>query len=300
MSWLFFALLAPAVYAVVVFIDKYILEKEIADYRGLPIYSAIIALMFGTALWVAAGFPSLEFIDASLIIVTGIFTVWGLALYYSALSHSEVSKVTILFQMTPVITLVLSYLLLGDTISLKQFIGFLLIFISTIGVSLTLNKAAKKIRLSRVFVTILLTDFLWASAFVIFKLVIEANSFITVISYESWGIALGGLMLYLFFPSVRNAFHGTNKRIGRRVVILIAINEGIFLLSRLLTYLAISKGPVALVDVVGGTQVFFAIGYGLVLTLIAPTIFQEDITKQGLVKKVSMAVLVFLGLWCIS
>ncbi len=29
MNWLFFALLAPAIYAIVVFIDKYIIEKEI-------------------------------------------------------------------------------------------------------------------------------------------------------------------------------------------------------------------------------------------------------------------------------
>lgn len=294
MNWLFFAILAPAVYAIVVFIDKYILAKEVTDYRGMPIYSSVIAAIFGVLIWIGTGFPYLSLRDSVLIIITGMLTSFGLASYFHALSKDEASKITILFQMTPVITLILSYFFLGNQISTLQFLGFLLILVSTLGISV--DKSLKQLRFSNIFFLILLTDFLWAAAFVLFKFVTETNSFTSLISYESLGMGVGGFILYNFFPAIKNAFEKTNKTVGSKIFWFIALNEAIFLLSRLLTYFAISKGPVALVDVVGGTQVVFAIVYGFLLTKLAPKIFQENINKSGLFQKILMAALVLFGL----
>lgn len=298
MNWLFFALLAPLIYAIVVDFDKYILEKQISDYRGMPIYSAIVAPIFGLLLWIITGFPVLNFRDTTLVIFTGMLTLWGLATYFKALSKDEASKITFLFQITPLITLIMSYLFLKQSINSTQLLGFLLILIATIGVSLNRNQVGFK--LSSTFFLILLTDFLWASAFVLFKFVVDGSSFSKVVSYESFGIGLGGLVLYKLFPSIRRVFTKTNKKIHKKVLGFVFVNEGLFVLSRLCTYLAISLGPVALVDVVGGTQVFFAILYGWILTLIAPKIFQEEISGEGLFKKISMGVLVLVGLWLVQ
>lgn len=298
MDWLFFAVLSQAVYTVVVYIDKYILEKEVDDYRGIPIYSAIVATVIGSIIWFTIGSPTLNLKDALLIILTGVLTIWGLAAYFRALSSNEASNVMILFQMTSVITLVLSFFLLGERISSVQFLGFLLILFSSIAISL--KKKLKKIKLSNIFFLVLLTDFFWASAYVIFKFVVDDTAFIKVISYESWGIGLGGLILYIVFPSIRKSFIKTNKKVGKRIVSIIAINEGIFLVSRLINYLAVSLGPVALVNVAGGTQIFFAIFYGFMLTMIAPKIFKENVSREGLFKKITLAGMVLLGLWLIK
>lgn len=297
MNWLFFALLAPLIYAIVVDVDKYILEKEIPDYRGMPIYSAMAASIFGIILWVTTGFPILSLRDSLLIILTGMLTVWGLATYFKALSDDEASKVTIFFQMTPVIILVMSYFFLKEAISFNQFLGFLLILFATTFISV--GKKGIALSLSSSFFLILFTDFLWASAYVLFKFVVNANSFSRVISYESMGIALGGLVLYVFFPSIRKSFLKARKKIKKRVFGFIFLNESIFVLSRLCTYLAISLGPVALVEVVAGTQVFFAILYGAILTLLAPKIFKEDISREGLVKKLAMGGFVLIGLYLV-
>lgn len=298
MSWLFFAILAPLFYAVVVFIDKYILEKEVRNYLAIPIYTATIAAIFGVLIWVITGFPSLSLRDSLLIILTGILTIFGVATYFKALSSDQASTITILFQMTPIITLILSSLLLGEKISLMQFLGFLAILSATVGISSSSN--FKKISFSNNFLLILITDFFWASAYVLFKFVVGTNSFATVISYEGFGIGVGGFILYHFFPSIKNAFQSISKTIKARVFLFIVINEGIFLLSRLLTYWAISKGPVALVNVVGGTQVIFAILYGFILTMIAPKIFKESISFKGLSKKIIFAILVLIGLWLVQ
>src|SRR3990167_11444305 len=110
MNWLFYALLAPAIYAVVVYVDKYILEKQIRDYRGMPIYGAIAAPLFGVLLSIITGFPILDFKNTLLILFTGILTIFGAATYFKALSNDEASKITILFQLTPVMVLIMSYL----------------------------------------------------------------------------------------------------------------------------------------------------------------------------------------------
>lgn len=298
MNWLWFALLAPAIYAAVVFVDKYILIKEVKDYQAMPIYSAIIATVTGSIIWILTGFPLLSFQDTLIILLTGILTISAAAFYFRALSEGEVSKITILFQLTPLITLALAYVFLRESITINQLLGFILILIVTIGVAL--NKGQENFKPSSTFGLILISDLFWALALVLFKFVNETNSFAKIVSFEGWGIGLGGIILYYFFPSVKNAFLKTNKRIKKRVLGIVFINESFYLLGRLLTYFAISLGPVALVSVVGGTQVFFAILYGWILTIFAPKIFKEDVSKRSLSKKMVMAALVLLGLWLVQ
>ena len=107
-NWLYLALLAPAVYTVVNFIDKYVVEHKVKDYRSMPIYGSLVGLVVGTLFWIAVGFPLLSFFDAVLVISTGVLTLFGYALYFNALSKSQTSYVIGLFQLIPLITSALS------------------------------------------------------------------------------------------------------------------------------------------------------------------------------------------------
>ena len=298
MNWLFFALIATAIVSFVVFIDKYILEKEVKDYRGMPIYGAIMAVIFGTVFWLTNGFPSLTTRDMLLVLLTGVLNVFASAFYFKVVADEEASKVLILIQFSPVIVLILSALFLKETISLQQLAGFLLILIGTIGV--TVKKQDLTFSLSPTFLFMLLATLCWSSSSVLFKFVIDSNSFIKVVSYESWGMGIGGVILYLSFPSIRNAFHRINKTISKKALTVIFINEGLYVASRLLTFLALSMGSVALVTVVESTSVFFGIILGWILMLFAPKIFHEDTTKEGLMKKFLLAITVFIGIMLIS
>lgn len=294
-SWLLFAVLSAGVYAVTNFIDKYILEREVKDYRGLTVYSSIVGLLFGCVYWVADGFQLLTPQDTFLIILSGVFTVWGLAAYFRSLSSEETSTVIFFMQMTPVITLLLSALFIGERISTLQFYGFILVLFAMMGMSFSVKKL--RIRCSVAFACILLADSLWAGANVLFKFVIAETTFNQLIAYESFGIALGGFLLYLAFPSVKKAFQAIRLSTGRSVVLFILLNEAIFIAAKLLGFYAISLGPVSLVSVVGSTQVFFGIAYGLLLTLFTRKVYHENISPSGMMKKFSLALLVFAGIW---
>jgi drug/metabolite transporter (DMT)-like permease len=294
MNWLFIALLAPAIYTVVNFIDKYIVEKHVKDSRGMPIYGTIMGLVMGMIFWVGTGFPTLGFRDTVLSLLTGALTIWGAALYFKAISNENASKIIILFQMTPVIILILSSIFLHDTINAQQFIGFILILAAALAVSSEGKK--QKFKLSEAFWLILSVDFLWSITAILAKFTIEANSFQSVLAYESWGIGLGGILLYAGFPSIRKAFHKNLKTIKKRIIGVMFLNEGIFVIAKTLTFLAYSLGPTALVSVIGSSTVFYGILYGWILTLIAPKIFQEDVSKQGLIRKFALSIILLLGI----
>lgn len=294
MNWMFYALLAPAIYAIVTYVDKYILEKEINDYNALPLFTSCIAFIAGCIFFIITGAPIIPLRDTLLILTTGILSSLSLIVYARALSLEETSKVNALMQMFPIISLVLSFLILKEVITLKQFLGFIIILSSTIGFSF--KKEKKGFSLSKGFFLMLIFDILWAISGIIMKFVIRENSFSEVLSYESFGIAFGGVLIFIFYKTARKAFLKSLKNIKFSAIRAISINETTFVVAKATTFYAFSLGPVALVSVLEGTQTFFALFYGWILTLLFPSVFKEDISKKGLSKKLILFVLLFLGL----
>jgi drug/metabolite transporter (DMT)-like permease len=294
-NWLFFALLSPATYAIINFIDKYLIESRVKDYRGMPLYSAIAGFIFGTGAWLLFGLPTLNWFEGSLVLLTGIISIFALTMYFRALSQEETSIIIILFQLGPLFSLSLSYLVLGESITFNQLSGFLLILIAAIGASLKISK--NKFAISQAFWLILICNFFWALANVLFKFVSESNSFVTLLVYEGWGFGVGGIILSIIYPASKNAFIENFKTVGGSVMSFIFLNESVFVLARLVTYFALTLAPVAIVVVVGSTQVFFGVVYGILLTLFLPKIFKEDISKPLLIRKLLWAVLAVCGVF---
>lgn len=298
MSWLIYALLAPLIFTIVNFIDKLILEKHVRNPASMPPYLAIMAFLSGCVLWVVTGFPILPFRDVAIIMFSGVLTAVGALLYYRALSMEETSKIIVLIQIQPVMVLILSFLLLHETISAIQFVGFILILGAA--VALSARRGLGGIQFSKVLGLLLFVNFLWSLSVVLFKFIAAGDHFERFLSYESWGFALGGLLIFIFVPSVRNAFLASLRVIPRQALATIAVNETIFLGAKLLTLAAVALGPTALVSVLGGTQVFFGIVAGWVLTVLVPSIYREEIARRDLIRKGAIALVLFAGIACIN
>lgn len=296
-SWIAFALLSPVIYALVNFLDKYILQKEITDYTILPFYASMVSFIAGMIFFVATGFPLLPFKDGLLVIITGILTIWSLVLYFKVLSREATSIIIFLFQLIPVFVLILSIILLKETIQVKQYFGFALIFIATLIV--TLKRHSGKSSLST-FAFMCVFNLISATTVILIKFAINVTSFSSILSYESWGIGVGGIILYLTFSPYRKRFHESLCIVRKKTLGVLLINETMYVVAKSFGFLAYSLGPVALVSVIGTSQVFFGFLYGALLTMFFPTIFKEDVSRKGLMKKVAAAILLFVGIWIIS
>jgi drug/metabolite transporter (DMT)-like permease len=260
MSWLFYAILAPAMFTVIVFVDKHIVEREAPDYRSLVIFTATMSLVFGTLFWIASGFATLPLRDALLVMLVGVLNTWAGYVYFTILVGEQTSNILVLFQMVPVLILALSYVFLRERISPRQLVGFVLM---------------------------------------LFKYVVREYAFVRLISYESWGMAVGGLMLYLTVPAVRRSLARNLREMRKLGLGLLALNEGAYIAAKMIALRADSLGPIALVSVLGSTEIFFGLLLGWLLTLAAPDTFGEDIRRESLLRKAGLAVVVFAGVWLV-
>lgn len=295
MNWLILALLSPAIYTVINFTDKYLVSSVVKDYRAMPIYTTIVGFIAGFFFWIVTGFPTLGFRDGIIITFTGMLTIWAALLYFQALSEEETTTVIIFFQMLPVFSLILSYFILGELITIKQFIGFIFILSAAIGVSLKRTKK-KKVHIAKSLLLITMFNIMWAVAGVLVKFTINANSFSTILSYESWGIGIGGLILFLFYKPVKKAFLENIKTVKKRTLSILFINEFVFVIAKSLSFLAYSLGPVALVSVLGSSQVFYGILYGFILALVFPRVFKEEGDRTNLLRKIVLSIVLFIGI----
>ncbi len=298
MNWLFFALLGPAIYVIINFIDKYIISRKIKDYSAMPIFGSITGFVIGLLFWALSNYPILQPFDALILILSGVFTIWGTVFYFKALSSEEASNVVLFFQAIPLMVLVLSIIFLHESLTLAQGFGFLIILAAT---TYALKKTGgARFRLNKALILVLIADAFWAVAAVLVTLAINANSFTEILSYESWGIGVGGLILYLFFPKKRRAFHKTVQTAGLKIIFIVFVNEVIFVIAKSVTYYAYSLGPTAQVSVLGGTQVLFGVLYGWFLTKKFPKIFKEDIRRSTLIKKFILAIFTVFGILLIT
>lgn len=301
MNWLFYATLAPALYATINFIDKYLLSKILKDYNVLPIYTAIAGFITGTFLWFIFGLPLLTFNNGVIVILTGIITAWSLLMYARALSKEDASNVIIYFQFFPIFTFLFGFLLLKETLTGFKLVGFISVFIAGLVLSYRPNKNKGGSHFSKTFLFIILYDIMWALSGILMRYVSQTNSFVSIVSYESWGVGIGGMMIYYLVPTVRRAFQKNAKKINSRSLVIIFLNEGTFVLAKTMTFYAISLAPVAaLVSALENTQTFYGIVFGYFLTKINPRVFKENITRKGLLKKIFASITAFIGVLLIT
>lgn len=299
MSWIFFAIAAPALYAVSNFIDKFIIEKHVKNFVTLTIIGGFMALPFALIILALRHFPVYRLDQTILIILAGIIMELALLPYFKAISLDEVSRVVPVFQLIPVFVLLMSFLFLGEKLNLSQFIGFW--FVVTGAYLISLNKLGKGMfNLRRSFGWIILASVLWAIPAIIFKFVFVEQGFWDTIAYEFLGAAIGAFIL-LFIPSFRKSFLEEAKTVRNFVWGILVSNETLYLFARLVGFYAIAVAPaVSLASALNGFMPFFSLVYGTILSLWFPYIVKEDTRKPVLLLKFTAIALIFIGVWFIS
>jgi drug/metabolite transporter (DMT)-like permease len=297
-NWLFYALLAPVIFTVVNFIDKFLVHRHVPNPLAMSTYVAITSLLSGTIVWLLTGRPTLELDSIVLIFLTGSLLSVAAVIYFVAMSREEASRIIVLNQLIPIFVLALSFIFIREPITGEQLIGFFLILAAAIGVSVAQGEGV--IKMSPAFFLMLISTGLTAINIILIDHITRDIPVTTVLSYEAWGIGLSSFVLYLIYPPIRRAFHQNLQEIHKPVIGLILVGESLYIVSKLATFMAISLGVAALVSVLASTQVFLGILAGWALTILAPTIFKEDISRSGLAAKGVLAAVMFAGLLMVS
>lgn len=304
MAWFGFAIIATLLMTLVNFGDKFIIESQIPSPLAVLVFFSFFNLITALLLWVLTGFALLPQEQAILLLIAGTAPAFAGYFYFQAVSQAETSRVIIISQLYPIFTLVLSVLFGTDTISGTQLVGFALILIAALAVTIkrTEGDAEKDVApMWGVFWLLVMSNFIAAVSIVLTDnvvnvLVVDIRGLMQVTAYMGFGYWLGGMALLIFVPPVRHAFASQLKKLQRGGVVSLASVETIFVARQFFLLQALTLGPVAIVSVIGSLNVFFAVILGWVLTLWRPAIFKEDISRQTLTRKFIWAAVAFVGI----
>ncbi len=294
MSWIVFAIVTQVLFAVSNFIDKFLIDKKIRDPLLVTVLAGLVSFLLGLLIFLFRGFSIIETKQLVLILISGILLELYLIPYFQALTMDDASRIVPLFQFMPVFVLILSYIILGEALTGKQFLGSVFIIVGGFVLAAKKIEGGSIFKLRKSLWLMVIASLLYAVTGVLFKWVVVAQDFWLTLAYENIGMGIGAIIL-LLWPSYRSGFRRETKKLKLSTWGLLFVNETVYVLALLSMFYAILLGSVALVSVIAGVQPFFVLLFGLILSTWFPSIIQEDIQKNTVLLKVLAILLIFIG-----
>jgi len=296
MSWLFFALSGPVLWAVSTHFDKYLVERYFKhdDVAVLLVFTACVGVL--TLPFIAAFVPAIAAPpprSIALIILSGILYMGAMLFYLRALQREEASVVAPFFQASPLFSYLLGYAVLGETLSAPQLAGGGLIVLGTLIVSVRLGGGAQPFKL-RLALLMLGCGLALAVSGLIFKIFALEVEFWTTTFWMFVGEAIFGAGLMAITP-YRRQFAAVLRQNLAALLTINGSNELINLGGSLGSRYALMFAPLSIVQAIASTTTLFVFLFGIALSTFWPQLGREDLSASELAQKGIAALLVAAG-----
>lgn len=297
MTWLFIAISAYFILAVVFLVDKYLLVGPIPSPKVYAFYVGMLGIL---ALILApfVGFSVPGPLQIFLSLITGAFFIYGLFWFYKALQLFEPSRVVpAIGGILPIFTFFIIYIFSKgeETLNFWEATSFLLLILGSI---LITHEKAKKITLKSLQISAL-TALLLAFYFVFAKYVYLEQSFWTGFIWIRIGGALAAFCFFLFFKEVKEGIFRKREYFPKKIAGIFLINQAAGAGANILQNWAIALAPlafVAMVSALAGTQYVFLLIFAVLLSLKFPQILKEEISREVIFQKLFAILLIGGGL----
>ena len=287
--WILFSILAAFLWAICNIVDKFILTKWVKQPFVPVIILGIIGFIAGMAVYFAQGIVHLPNMGIFLAFIAGISYILMTVFYFKALQVEEISRVSPMFYLTPLIILIFAALFFNEIFTPIKYLGIVLLIVGTILIS---SKNIFKFHFGKAVWWMLLSVFSLAINQLLTKYLLVSTDFWTVFFYIRIGVLIGILpVIYFYLPELMRNI----RQRGFRVVGLISINETLNIIGVLLFTIAISLGTVTLTDALASVQQFFVLFVAVILSIFYPAILKEEIRKSTIALKLAAIILMFIG-----
>ncbi|MFA6386288.1 MAG: EamA family transporter [Candidatus Paceibacterota bacterium] len=298
MLWFFIALIGPLMYAITNHIDKFLLEKYFKNggVGTLLLFSSLFSIFVLPFIYLADKTVfSVSGIHIIALAVVGILNVLVLLFYFIALQNEEASVTIVFYQLMPVFGYILSYFILGETLTQLQIIAMIIIISGTTIVSFEIDSDNKFKLRKKTILPMLAASFFWALESVIFKAVALEENFLRSLFWEHLMMLTIGIIIFIFISSYRKTFILAIKNNSKKILFLNSINEFLYVIGSLAFTYATLIAPVALVLLSDSFQSIFVLIIGIVLTIFFPKIAVEKINKRHIWTKIIAIILTGIG-----
>ncbi len=294
MSWVFFGVAGTFLWAWGNMFDKVLMTKHLKDPVALTALFSFPSIIFCGLLFAFIGVPSVGSLAAFAAFAAGIVLVYALIPYFRALVFEEASRVVPLWHFSPLFTLVLAVIFLGEVLTISSYAAFALILAG--GFLVSTRRVGDAFHYSPAMVLMLLSSLLFAVSDVMLKFAYSGGSFWDVFLLTSFGAALGHFSLFVF-PRVREGVSKSFSKGGRAFFSLVALSSLTGISGSVLWNFAILSGPVTLVSAFIGFHSFFVLALATGLSIRFPLFLKESIEPRTIGMKAIAIALMAAGLW---
>jgi uncharacterized membrane protein len=302
MQWLIMA--PPILWAVVGHLDKYLLSRQ---GRGGVGALTLVAALTGvpTAAVILLARPDALHLRLALVlplVLSGMVHVGSLALYLSALSRADAAVVAAVIQTVAVFSYLLGWVVLGETLTLRQLVASVLIIGGGAVLTVEFDRASRAIRFQWVpFCLALLASLLVALSGLTFKFVALQSGratptvFWQTSFWEYVGFAGLAAILLVAARGWRRQLVAMIRANARSILGLNVLTEAINLAGEIAMRYATLLVPLALAWTADGLQPALTLLYGVLLAMWRPRASVQRLVKHALAQQTAMIMVILLG-----
>lgn len=303
MQWFVLALFTPILHSISNFVDKILLEKSFKKLSlfVFMIYTTATTVIILPIFIVFGGVHifQIPYQDICILMSAGVFDAGAIYCYLLALNREEASIVVPFFQLIPIASFILSYAILGETLSVWQMVGSLIIISGATILSINVTADRKIYFRYYIILTMTAMAILMALAGVLFKFVASAENFWISNFWESLGFALFGTIIFLTKRRERYAFYESIKDYREKIVGGVLLSEILTTGGNVVLNYSFLLVPIALARTIEGYQPAFVLIIGILLTKFFPRLFHEKTELRHLVPKIMAIIVIFIGSYLI-
>ncbi len=295
MNWVLIATLSAIVYAGVSLTDKQTLSKHKLDLYPFCLFAGAVNLLISLIIFLFLNLPSLSLFPIIKGISVGV--LWGLAIWimFSILKKREITRVELIFQSSPIFVIIMATLFLDEKLSLPIIFSFIIMILGSILASFDVNEESSGLNKTDL-LFLLFSAFLVGCASIVLKSNSNAVGEIHALGLRGIGIGITLGVPSLRISSVRNLINYlTNVKKGPFII----STELGAALANMLVIIAITSGPVSIVQAIMGTRPVFIFIGSIILTMFGIKSFENWSKTNTLIKIISL-IMVTSGLITLS
>jgi uncharacterized membrane protein len=296
-TWFLLALISTAFLAATAVSDKLILSRYMQTSTAYLVSLILIQQIFAIAIFAKVG-ADFVYPDSIMAMVAGFIQIAFWIVYLRAMQVEEVSRVTAMGFIYPLFVFLAAAYLLGESLSLRNYLGGVLIMVSAVLLSYKKTETKGSLVLSPAMKYILI---FWAFSTLYAISIKYILTFMDEWHLFAWS-SIGSLIIALLLMADRGIRDGALGIFNRGPLILgVILSEELFdFLGRIFLILAYAQGPASLVSSVGALQPMIVLLLVATLSASIPLAIQEEFSREALVSKFSAILLVVMGIYLIS
>lgn len=295
MTWFTLALIPPFFWAISNIVDSYISRDKTRNiWESLIIVNLSkipFLLIFGWVIlwqWISLGLDALWW----WMLLGGLYTI-AVLLYLIVLQREDASLALPLYEIGPIWSMILGFVILSEIPSWYSLVGILIIIFwgYILSKEWWKNHAIQKGML-KIFGLVLISSLLFNITYVLFKHAHGAISLYELFFFQYIFQSFFSVLLW----SIANKIQYKKNFVqwGKNIWILSVIWESIGIFGTFLIMFSFIAWPVGVVSALGATQMMWVLFMSFMLSRLYPQYFSEKWDKQNRYKKIISVLIMFI------